>query len=102
MAKKSRHDINVAEAARKNGLPPHVVHNRLNRGWSLDDALGKPVRLKKSPKKKAAVKKKAKVANVSPVREPEMEPNNFERHYTWMLVAMITALVGLAVTIVTG
>jgi hypothetical protein len=97
MAKKSRHDINVAEAARKNGLPPHVVHNRLNRGWSLDDALGKPVRLKKSPKKKAAVKKKASTTKPTLRQATEATSDSDSIVAGYITLAVVVILTAVAV-----
>ena len=40
----------VASKAREAGLEPHVVYNRVNRGWTLAKALKTPVRGRKKNK----------------------------------------------------
>ena len=37
----------IADKAREAGLEPHVVYNRVNRGWTLAKALKTPVRGRK-------------------------------------------------------
>lgn len=45
--------VNVSELARKHGLDPNIVHNRVHSGWTLEKALNTPVRKRKSkPRKK--------------------------------------------------
>lgn len=43
---------NISELARKNGLKPSVVHNRMASGWSLEKALNTPARLRKAGRRK--------------------------------------------------
>jgi hypothetical protein len=100
VAKKSKYEINVTEEARKRGIPPHVLHGRLNRGWSMEDALGKPVRLKK-PRRKTAAKKKT-ANKVAPVSSPlnqvaEAKPSNDTLVAGYLTLAIIVILVALAV-----
>jgi len=66
MTKLKRGDI--AEMARAKGVNPNTVYNRRHAGWSMEDALNKPVRLRK-PRKKPANKKPAQPPLVAPGKE---------------------------------
>jgi len=61
----SNTSTNVSELARKKGLHPSVVHNRLGRGWSLEDALNTPARLKRGRPRKTRIKDQPPVAALS-------------------------------------
>ena len=64
---------NVSELARKHGIAPNVLHNRLYAGWGLEKALNTPVR-----KRKAGRRKKKPVAPlVTPAPTPT--PTTTER-----------------------
>jgi hypothetical protein len=52
----------VASKAREAGLEPHVVYNRVNRGWTLAKALKTPVR---GRKKKGVMKPEAPIVSAS-------------------------------------
>lgn len=48
--------VNISDEARRVGIPPNVVHNRMHKGWTLERALETPVRTKRKPKKIKAIK----------------------------------------------
>jgi len=67
------HSKSLAAKARKKGLRPGLVLNRINQGWSVQKALNTPVReynkktKKKVAKKKVAKKISSKVSNPQPL-----------------------------------
>jgi len=67
MANKKK--VNVSELARKNGISPNVVYNRLHSGWSLEKALNTPVR-----KRKSRPRKKPVAPLVTPATAPTQPP----------------------------
>ena len=48
--------INISKKARRKGIPPNIVHNRMHKGWSLKRALETPVRVKRKSKTIKAIK----------------------------------------------
>ena len=48
--------VNISDEARRVGIPPNVVHNRMHKGWTLERALETPVRAKRKSKKIKAIK----------------------------------------------
>ena len=48
--------VNISDEARRVGIPPNVVHNRMHKGWTLERALETPVRAKRKVKKIKAIK----------------------------------------------
>jgi hypothetical protein len=48
--------FNISEEARRAGIPPNIVHNRMHKGWTLERALETPVRAKRKSKKIKAIK----------------------------------------------
>lgn len=84
----------IAEQARKAGINPATVYNRVHSGWPLEKALNTPSRLKKAPKKKTAKKKAVKKAPVV-----KTEPDTFDRDYTWIVIGVVTLIVILAVAL---
>jgi len=47
---------NISDKARRAGIPPNIVHNRMHKGWTLERALETPVRAKRKHKKIKAIK----------------------------------------------
>ena len=92
---------NVSELARKAGIKPSIVHNRIHRGWSLEEALEKRPRLKKKSTKKAAPKKKFKkvvedampqVKIPEPMKKPPADVDKYEDGF--IIAIAIAALAG--------
>lgn len=53
MAKSKNYaDVKIADEARKAGVSPAIVYNRLHSGWPLEKALAVKPRLRKAPKKR--------------------------------------------------
>ena len=48
--------VNISDEARRVGIPPNVVHNRMHKGWTLERALETPVRAKRKVKTIKAIK----------------------------------------------
>lgn len=48
--------VNISDEARRKGIPPNIVHNRMHKGWSLKRALETPVRVKRKSKTIKAIK----------------------------------------------
>ena len=48
--------VNISKKARRRGIPPNVVHNRMHKGWTLKRALETPVRYKAKSKTVKAIK----------------------------------------------
>lgn len=48
--------VNISDEARRVGIPPNVVHNRMHKGWTLERALETPVRVKRKSKTIKAIK----------------------------------------------
>lgn len=74
-AKKKKVDsskVNVSQLAKEKGIDPSIVHNRLHRGWDLEQALNKPVRHRKS---KGSSTAKAKTTQVVNRTVKETQPN---------------------------
>jgi hypothetical protein len=48
--------LNISEKARRAGISPNVVHNRMHTGWTLKRALETPVRHKRKSRTIKAIK----------------------------------------------
>jgi len=87
--------FNISDEARRVGIPPNVVHNRMHKGWTLKRALETPVRHKAKSKSKTV--KAIKIEKVDfPFTSPESKM--FDDGYRNLIIGglVLVGIIGIA------
>ena len=87
--------FNISDKARRAGIPPNVVHNRMHKGWTLNRALETPVRYKAKSKSKTV--KAIKIEKVDfPFTSPESKM--FDDGYRNLIIGglVLVGIIGIA------
>lgn len=77
----------ISALAKAKGMKPSLVHSRIRRGWTLDEALLTPPRKIAKPKKA-----EPKVVNDMPVKETE-KPQTHDEAMGWLIFIVVCAAI---------
>jgi hypothetical protein len=93
---------NISELAREAGLSPKVVHNRLTKGWTLENALNTPLGggAKRGRKKKVAKKVMSKPMVAEARTVEKFEKDNFDKTVCVVTSTIVGFLIGAALGLV--